>query len=277
MSLRGDASLGDAMKQRALRVRPTEGIEEHFLKALGHYLRIQILWILNERVASASELSKALGVPLNRVSNHLKALREAGCVEVVKQIVVRNTVQRFYRASARIFLDETEWPKLPPTIQEGMRITLLQNLMDDAVEAVARGEYDSCEDSHMSWTPMIVDEQGRQSLTRVLGRALKEVMAVQEEAGQRLRSADAEGVSYSVSILGYPSIGGMRKVEPAQGAEELTVGEVTESTEDRKKVAAKSSKTKASSKKAGAMGKGRTTNAASKPQRKSAPKKGARK
>lgn len=209
----------EAIKRRALRVRPTKAIEEHISKALSHYLRVQILWILNERMASASELAEELSAPLNRVSGHIKVLKKAGCIEVADSRVVGNTVQKFYRATARIFLDDTEWPSIPPTVQEGLRITLLQNLIDDAIEAVAHAIYDSVNDSHMSWTPMLVDEKGREEISQILARALKEVMAIQELAAKRLCEADEEGLSYSVSLLGYPSIGGLRKVNPARSAE----------------------------------------------------------
>ena len=109
---------------------------------------------------------------------------------------------------------------------------------------------------------MIIDERGRQDLTKILDRAMEEVLAVQKEAGRRLCSADAEGISYSVSILGYPSIGGMRKVDPAQDSEE-----VPESTERRKATTRKGSKKKAASEKIKAKGKGSARKAAPKSKR----------
>jgi DNA-binding transcriptional ArsR family regulator len=211
--------LAEAMKQRALRVRPPEAIEEPLRKALTHNVRIQILWILNERAASASELAADLSCGLNTITGHLKVLKEAGCVEVVDEVVRGNAVQRFYKASAQVFLDSVEWPKIPPTVQLGMRVVLLQNLMDDAVEAVAHGTFDSRDESHMSWTPMIIDEEGREELTEILTRALNEALALQKRADERLAAGDETGFCYSVSILGYPSIGGYRKVHPAKDAE----------------------------------------------------------
>src|SRR5665811_1776995 len=136
------SAFGNAVKQRALRVRPTPAIEEHISKAFGNYVRIQILWILNERVASPSELAAELSEPLNKICNHIKVLKEAGCIEVVDQVIVGHTVQSFYRATARIFFDDAEWRTIPPTLKEGLRITLLQNLIDDAIAALEEGTYD---------------------------------------------------------------------------------------------------------------------------------------
>jgi DNA-binding transcriptional ArsR family regulator len=210
------SSFGEAVKQRALRVRPTPAIEKHISKAFGHYLRIQILWILNERVASASELAEELSAPLNRISGHIKVLREAECIEVVDQVVVGNAVQKFYRATARVFFDDTEWRAIPPTVKEGLRITLLQNLVDDAIEAVEHELYDCRDGSHMSWTPMVIDERGVEELAKLLDEALRKALAIQRRAAKRLCEADEEGIGYSVSILGYPSIAGIKKVNPAK-------------------------------------------------------------
>jgi DNA-binding transcriptional ArsR family regulator len=210
------SSFGEAIKQRALRVRPTPAVEKHISKAFGHYLRIQILWILNERVACASELAEELSAPLNRISGHIKVLREAESIEVVDQVVVGNAIQKFYRATSRVFFDDAEWRTIPPTLKEGLRITLLQNLIDDAIESVEQELYDSRDGSHMSWTPMVVDQRGLEELTELLDRTLEKTLTIQRRAAKRLCAADMEGIGYSVSILGYPSIAGMKKVNPAR-------------------------------------------------------------
>lgn len=215
------SSFGKAIKQRALRVRPTPAIEKHISKAFGHYLRIQILWILNERIASASELAEELSVPLNRISDHLQVLRKAECIEVVDQVVTGNMIQKFYKATARVFFDDTEWRTIPPTLKEGLRITLLQNLVDDAIEAVEREQYDSQKDSHMSWTPMVIDDQGREEIARLLEKTLNDVLVIQRRAAKRLCASDKRGIGYSVSLLGYPSIAGEKKINPAKARERV--------------------------------------------------------
>jgi DNA-binding transcriptional ArsR family regulator len=213
------SAFGDSIKRRALRVRPTPAIEKHISKAFGHYVRIQILWILNERVASPSELADELSEPLNRISGHIRVLREVGCIELVDQVIVGSTVQNFYRATARVFFDDTEWRTIPPTLKEGLRITLLQNLIDDAIAALEDETYDSLDGSHMSWSPMLIDEQARVEINELLDRALKRALAIQERAAKRLGTNGERGISYSVSLLGYPSIGGIKKVNPPKNGE----------------------------------------------------------
>lgn len=212
------SAFGDSLKQRALRVRPTPAIEKHISKAFGHYVRIQILWILNEHVASPKELAAELSQPLNRISGHIQVLKDAGCIELVDQVIVGSVVQNFYRATARIFFDDTEWRTIPPTLKEGLRITLLQNLIDDAIAALEDETYDSLDGSHMSWTPMLIDEQARIEINELLEKTLKKALAIQERAAKRLSTHGEKGISYSVSLLGYPSIGGIKKVNPPKSS-----------------------------------------------------------
>ncbi len=164
----------------------------------------------------AAELSE----PLNRISGHIRVLKEVGCIELVDQVIVGSAVQNFYRATARVFFDDTEWRTIPPTLKEGLRITLLQNLIDDAIAALEDETYDSFDGSHMSWSPMLIDEQARVEINQLLDQTLKEALAIQERAAKRLGTNDGEeGVSYSVSLLGYPSIGGIKKVNPPKSGD----------------------------------------------------------
>jgi len=98
-----------------------------------------------------------------------------------------------------------------------MRGSLLDLLVDDAVAAVDEGRFDSLENAHMSWTPMILDEQGWGDLTAILLRAMEEAIKVKDDSAERLIDNDAEGISCTVSILGYPSVNENRKVGPSSG------------------------------------------------------------
>jgi DNA-binding transcriptional ArsR family regulator len=196
-------------------------IDECIAKALGNSHRQQILWILNERIASPSEIARELGEGLTKVCHHINVLKEAGCIELAYVKPVGNRLQSFYRATSRAFLDGVEWPSVPESVKDGMRATLLRNIVEDGIDAVVEGTYDSCDGSHMSWTPMVLDEQGRREITDILERALLDAIAIQESTKQRLVASGAMGTSYTVSILGYPSVGGRKKVGPPTGAKEL--------------------------------------------------------
>jgi len=78
------------------------------VKALGHPLRNTILGLLHERAATVSELAIALERPKSTVAHHVKALTEAGLVQVVRTRRVRAIEERFYGRTARMFYVSVE-------------------------------------------------------------------------------------------------------------------------------------------------------------------------
>jgi DNA-binding transcriptional ArsR family regulator len=74
------------------------------LRALAGDARLQIVAILRERAASASELAEAVGLAKGTVAHHLKVLERAGLVHVVRTRRVRALTESFYGRTARLFL-----------------------------------------------------------------------------------------------------------------------------------------------------------------------------
>jgi hypothetical protein len=215
-------------------------------------LRAQILILLNERVASRPEICKELGASFDAVRYEMEVLKKTKppLIELVHEKPVRGTVEKFYRATTKAYLDPSEWPGVPNAVKAGMRGSLLGILVDDAVAAVQDGTFDSLEDAHMSWTPMILDKQGWHEITTILFRAMQEAIKVKEDSAERLIGEDLEGTSCTVSILGYPSVIEDRKAGPS-----IDVGKDSAPAEQSSKKAKKSSERKTMSKKAKAMGK----------------------
>jgi DNA-binding transcriptional ArsR family regulator len=178
---------------------------------MGHPVRNDALSILNERVASPNEISKELGESVGHVSYHIKVLKECECIELVDTAPRRGAMEHYYRATARAFLTDDEWARLPASIRPGMSASLLQTLMNDASEALKSGSFDRRVDRHMSWTPMIVDEQGWEDATAALGELLERVMEIQAQSAERLVKAGEEGIPVSVGMLAFEAAGPHKK------------------------------------------------------------------
>jgi DNA-binding transcriptional ArsR family regulator len=73
------------------------------VKALSHPLRTTILGLLHERAATVNELATAVRRPKSTVAHHVKVLREAGLLQVVRTRQVRAIEERFYGRTARMF------------------------------------------------------------------------------------------------------------------------------------------------------------------------------
>lgn len=83
-------------------------IDRRLMKALGHPLRVRALEVLNERVASPSELARELGEPLGNVAYHVKILEENEAIELVRTAPVRGALEHFYRAKVRPWFNAIE-------------------------------------------------------------------------------------------------------------------------------------------------------------------------
>ncbi len=186
-------------------------IEQRLFKALAHPLRFQALIILNERVASPNELAKELGEGLSQVSYHVKVLLESDCIELVKTEPRRGAVEHYYRATSRAFLSDDEWARLPSSIQPGLSASLLQTIVDDAVEALKAGTFDARDDHHLSWTPMIVDEEGWKDLAAALTGTMERCIEIQAESAGRLAEAGEEGISATAAMMGFEAPASKRK------------------------------------------------------------------
>jgi len=191
--------------------RPRAFIDPRIVRAMGHPVRNDALSILNERVASPNEISKELGESVGHVSYHIKVLKECDCIELVDTAPRRGAMEHYYRATSRAFMTAEEWSRLPKSIRPGMSASLLQTMVTDATEALKSGSLDRRDDRHMSWTPMIVDEQGWEDAARSLEEALERVFEIQAESADRLANADEEGVPVTVAMLAFEAAGPHRQ------------------------------------------------------------------
>jgi len=180
-----------------------EGITQQLAKALAHPLRVRILTSLHRGISSPNQLAQELDEPLGNVSYHVKTLLEYGCVELVKTEPRRGAVEHFYRATERAFFSDADWAKIPASARKGIEGVILEAIGQDATAALTEGTIDSRTDSHITRTPLVLDEEGWSALSKLLGETLDGAMKIGEEAANRLAEEKAEGISTSLSIMHF--------------------------------------------------------------------------
>lgn len=185
-------------------------------------LRTQIIVLLNERIASRPEICKELGASVNRVRHEMKVLLalDPPLIEQVYERPVRGTVEKFFQATDQARIDKEEWATVPDVVKGGMRGTLLNMVVDDAVSAISSDAFDSLDGAHMSWVPMILDDQGWEEAMEVLEEALEKVERIKGDSKERLLANGAKGHSCTVSMLGYASANEDRTVGPSLETED---------------------------------------------------------
>ncbi|MDQ3849479.1 MAG: winged helix-turn-helix domain-containing protein [Actinomycetota bacterium] len=162
-------------------------------KALGHPLRAKLLARLNEGVASPNELAGELGEPLGNVSYHVRTLLELDCIELVDTAHRRGAVEHYYRATSRAVLHDAAWAQLPPTARRGLAVQWFKDVFGDVSDAIDGGRFDRRSDTHMTFTPLILDEQAWRELGERLGALCGEALDLQAESLQRLSDGERGG------------------------------------------------------------------------------------
>lgn len=182
-----------------------DGVEQLVAKAFAHPLRVQILIILNERVASPNLLAQELDQSLNLVAYHVRVLEKYDCIELVDTKQRRGATEHFYRATRRQFLSDKEWSRLPEALRPGVSSAMLKAVFQDIEEAAGAGTLDEVDDLHLSRTPMVVDRQGWDDVAGLLGETLDRVLEIQAESSARLAASGEDGQLAKVEILHFKS------------------------------------------------------------------------
>jgi DNA-binding transcriptional ArsR family regulator len=182
-----------------------EGITQQLAKALAHPLRVRILTSLHKGISSPNQLAQELGEPLGNVSYHVKTLLEFDCVELVKTEPRRGAVEHFYRATERAFFSDSDWEKIPASARKGISGAVLEMIGQDSTEALVAGTIDARSDSHVSRTPLVLDDKGWSDLNGLLGETLAQAVKIQEESAARLADSKEDGIETKLALLHFES------------------------------------------------------------------------
>ncbi len=183
--------------------KKASGVDQKLVKALAHPLRVEILMILNERMASPNELSKELDEGLSQVSYHVKVLKDFDCIEMVKTEPRRGAVEHYYRATSRAFLADRDWKHLPDSIKPGVSASVFESMVEDVVGSMQTGTFNKRDDVHMSWTPGVVDEQGWNESTDLVNETLEKIMKIHSGSAKRLAKSGETGVPATVVLMNF--------------------------------------------------------------------------
>lgn len=178
-----------------------ETIDQRLVRALAHPLRVQILEILTERVASPNRLSEVLDTGLTHVAYHTRALDKCGCLELVDTARRRGATEHFYTATPHAFIGAPHWRRVPRSVRDGVSTASLQTFMDKAVAALEAGTLDRRDDTTLSWMPLRVDAQGWAEVTAILSEASDRILAVQAGSSARLAAAEGSDRTEAVSAI----------------------------------------------------------------------------
>jgi DNA-binding transcriptional ArsR family regulator len=200
------AALPAKTKRKSKSKKKQTGIDQKLVKALAHPLRVQILMILNERMASPNELSKELEEGLSQVSYHVKVLKDFECIEMVKTEPRRGAVEHYYRATTRAFFTDAEYQHLPDSIKPGATAAVMRMMMEDVSSSLDGGTFTARDDMHLSWTPGVVDEQGWKEVASLVNETLENIIGIHAASAKRLTKSGETGIPVTAVLMNFESM-----------------------------------------------------------------------
>jgi len=190
-----------------------ETIDQRLIRALAHPLRVQILEVLTERVASPIWLSEELGAGLSHVAYHTRTLDKCGCLELVDTAQRRGATEHFYKATTGCFIGDRVWRKVPRPLRGGISGASLQTFMDKAIAALEAGTIDGREDTTLCWSPVLLDQRGWNEVTATMKDTIDKVLAIQDESRARLAKRKGRGaISAIVGLASFETPGSRQEM-----------------------------------------------------------------
>ena len=173
---------GAAAKDR--RETASRSVDQRTIKGLAHPLRVEILAVLNNRVASPKELAKLLGVDLSHVCYHVEVLERYEMIELVREEPRRGAVEHFYRANTQVFIPSEIFMGIPKSAQRKIWGDVLADIGTDVSTAIKSGAFDKRPDMVVGRDPRVLD-----------GKACEDVEEAAAQFFERFKRAEAETVN----------------------------------------------------------------------------------
>lgn len=188
-------------------MKPDRNITDPQLaKALAHPLRIRVLTILGDRVASPSEIAHEIDANLSLVSYHVRRLAHAGLIELVREKQRRGAVEHYYKAVERPVVTTEAWSKTPSIVKQAVIRGALTQVSESVNSAAAAGGFER-DDIHLTRSPMRLDEESFHQVAGRLDALLKDLEQIAREAEERLQDdEDAPAIDATAVLMLFESL-----------------------------------------------------------------------
>jgi DNA-binding transcriptional ArsR family regulator len=178
----------------------TEIDDPRLVKGLAHPLRIHILRVLENRVASPSEIAEEIGAPLGNVSYHVRFLARVGLIELTSTKPRRGAVEHYYRAVGRVRVADKAWSQVPDVVKSGL-ISASLDQVGKAIGAAASGGGFERQDAVVTRREMVLDEQGFAELAGELRELLDRSKEIERASAERLAASENGQVEAGVVMM----------------------------------------------------------------------------
>jgi DNA-binding transcriptional ArsR family regulator len=163
--------------------------DPRLVKALAHPLRVQILRVLQGRVASPSELAEELDARLGNVSYHMRVLERLEVVELVKTKPRRGAVEHYFRARGTLRITDKAWAQVPKIVKDAMVAATLEQTTRYIHTAASIGGFEDPY-AHLSRHALVLDKQGFTDLAGLMREMIDRAREIEAASTKRATKDD---------------------------------------------------------------------------------------
>lgn len=169
------------------------------VRAYAHPLRISILGLLDNRVASPSEIATELDTPLPNTAYHVRQLASLGFIKLVGRRVRGGAVEHRYTATVRPVVTDEVHAKLPDIVKRAIMGGFLEQSISHIVEAHEQGGFDR-DRIHNTRSAGRIDAKGWDEIADILDQARRRVKRAIEESEKRV-AKDPESAAPTATVV----------------------------------------------------------------------------
>jgi len=189
-------------------------IDQRIMKALSHPLRVRMLTLLNQKVASPSELADELDEPLGNVSYHMRFLADLEMVKLVRTEPRRGAVEHYYEALEPPLISDDDWAQLPVSLRRSLSDSTLGDIARDLRGAGEAGGFDR-DNMHVSRLALTLDDAAWDELSSLLSDLLERARGIQDDANKRRKKSGGPAIPTTLVLLQFEG----RAAAPAKKAQ----------------------------------------------------------
>lgn len=181
--------------------------------AVGHPIRLAALTMLHEEELSAADIADALGVDVKTVTDHLRQLYDAGCIEFVGRDEAEGNLRRaVYRAIARPFVSGDEYRAMSVEERDDFNGVTLQWILAECLTSYRSGRMNFDEYLCLISDVPNLDLVGRQELHDYLigalegdpdAKALEGIQGIAGRAANRIANSTETGSKVAVVLMAF--------------------------------------------------------------------------
>jgi DNA-binding transcriptional ArsR family regulator len=174
-------------------------------EVLGHPLRVRILAACTERETSLQDFAEREKVRRTKVGYHFRILEKESYIRVSRKERVRGFQRYFYVATRLGVITDEEFADLAVKEQRRVSAAVVRSFHGRCLMALQADTFDSRTDSHFTWTPRVLDEQGWRDQMEELLRGYERANEIEDESKARLLKSGQEGIPTTIALAGFES------------------------------------------------------------------------